>query len=57
MDRISFTAPFINHASHRLFLVTGANKKTMLQKVLHGNYEPEAYPAQLIKNADWYVFV
>ncbi|MFC4263833.1 6-phosphogluconolactonase [Ferruginibacter yonginensis] len=57
MDRITFTAPFINNAQHRLFLVTGANKKTMLQKVLHGNYEPDNYPAQLIKNADWYTCV
>lgn len=55
MDRISFTVPLINDAQHILFLVTGKDKESMLKKVLEGNYEPENYPAQLIKNAEWFV--
>ncbi len=57
MDRISFTAPFINAATHILFLVVGKDKETMLKKVLEGDYEPENYPAQLIKNAEWFLSI
>jgi 6-phosphogluconolactonase len=55
MDRISFTAPLINNASNILFLVAGKEKTSMLQKVLKGPYLPKEYPAQLIKNARWFV--
>ena len=55
MDRISFTAPLINSAKHILFLVTGKEKQHMLKTVLEGKYEPEKYPAQMIKNAEWFV--
>ena len=55
MDRISFTAPLINNAKHILFLVTGKEKQQMLKTVLEGKYEPEKFPAQMIKNAEWFV--
>ena len=55
MFRISFTAPLINHAAHILFLVAGKDKALMLKTVLAGPFEPDNYPAQLIKNADWYI--
>ena len=55
MNRISFTAPLINHAAHILFLVAGKEKTPMLKNVLEGPYEPANYPAQLIKNAEWYI--
>ena len=57
MWRISFTAKLINNAKHILFLVAGNEKKQMLQTVLHGKYEPERYPAQLIKGAKWFVSI
>ncbi|MCY7291732.1 MAG: 6-phosphogluconolactonase, partial [Ferruginibacter sp.] len=57
MNRVSFTAPLINNAKHILFLVAGKDKEPMLKKVLTGNYEPENYPAQLIKNAAWFVSI
>ena len=57
MHRVSFTAPLINNATHILFLITGTNKKEMLEKVLFGDYEPEKYPAQLIKNPEWFLSV
>ena len=55
MNRVSFTAPLINNAKHILFLVTGKEKQQMLKTVLEGKYEPEKYPAQMIKNAEWFV--
>ena len=55
MNRISFTAPLINNAKHILFLVTGKDKEPMLKKVLEGEYNPIEYPAQLIKNAEWFI--
>jgi 6-phosphogluconolactonase len=47
--RITMTAPLINHARHILFLVTGEKKAAILGKVLDDSYQPNLYPAQLIK--------
>ncbi len=47
--RITFTAPLINKARQILFLVTGIEKSEVLEKVLTGAYQPDTYPAQLIK--------
>ena len=55
MYRISFTAALINQAAYILFLVAGKDKAPMLKIVLDGPYEPENYPAQLIKDAGWYI--
>lgn len=57
MHRISFTAPLINNAKHILFLVAGKDKAPMLKTVLEGSYEPDNYPAQMIKGAEWFVSV
>ncbi len=57
MNRVSFTAPLINNAAHILFLVAGKDKQPMLNKILKGPYLPEEYPAQMIRNADWFVSV
>jgi len=48
-QRISLTTTAINRAAHVLFLVTGAEKATMLQAVLEGPAEPERLPAQLVR--------
>ena len=53
--RISFTEPLINNAKQILFLVAGKEKETMVDTILNARYLPETYPAQFIKNADWYV--
>jgi 6-phosphogluconolactonase len=59
MYRITLTAPVVNHAAAVAFLVTGADKAVALQQVIHGKYEPEVYPAQLIKpvngNIRWWI--
>ncbi len=57
--RISMTAPLINRARRILFLVSGDNKAEILKKVLTAPYQPDKFPAQLIKPKDgelcWYV--
>ncbi|MFN0081393.1 MAG: 6-phosphogluconolactonase [Ferruginibacter sp.] len=53
MNRVSFTAPLINNAKHILFLVKA--KEDILKKVLEREYLPEEYPAQLIKNPQWFI--
>jgi 6-phosphogluconolactonase len=49
MQRISFTAPLINHAKNIVFLVAGKAKAAMLKKVLEGEKNIQQYPAQMIK--------
>ncbi len=47
--RLTFTPRILNAALHILFLVTGAEKADAVQAVLEGAYQPDEYPAQLIK--------
>lgn len=47
--RISMTPLILNQADEIIFLVAGKNKNWTLQKVLYGSYEPNRYPAQIIK--------
>jgi 6-phosphogluconolactonase len=49
MYRVTMTAPLINRARHILFLVTGKNKAEILNKILSAPFEPDKYPAQLIR--------
>jgi 6-phosphogluconolactonase len=57
--RVTMTAPLINAAHHVAFFVEGAGKAEMLQRVLHGPYDPDVLPAQLIQpasgNVHWLV--
>lgn len=59
MYRITMTATLINQACNILFLVTGNGKSEILNTVLTAPYQPDKYPAQLIKpvngNIYWYV--
>jgi 6-phosphogluconolactonase len=55
--RVSLTAPTINQASHKLFLIADKAKASILDKVLHGEKDREKYPAQMIENAEWFVCI
>ncbi|MGG6297419.1 6-phosphogluconolactonase [Leptolyngbya sp. AN02str] len=47
--RLTFTAPFINHARSVFFLVAGANKQTALAHVFSETANDEDYPARMIR--------
>ena len=48
-SRITLTVPLLNHAANILFLVSGKDKAKALRAVLHGEFQPRRYPAQLIR--------
>ncbi|HZO73199.1 MAG TPA: 6-phosphogluconolactonase [Ktedonobacteraceae bacterium] len=47
--RLTFTPLLLNAAVHILFLVTGADKADAIQAVLEGPYQPDEYPAQIVR--------
>ena len=49
MYRITMTADLINKAWNVIFLVAGVEKAAILNTVLTHSYQPEQFPAQLIK--------
>jgi len=57
MQRISFTPSLINAAKEIVFMITGAEKAPALKEVLEGDYDPDLYPAQIVKpengNVTW----
>lgn len=46
--RLTLTAPVINHARVVAFLVVGETKADALYTVVHGEYQPDDTPAQMI---------
>ena len=49
MYRLTLTASVVNRAACVLFLVAGTKKAQPLREVLNGAYQPDTYPAQVIK--------
>lgn len=47
--RITLTAEAINQSALVVFIVSGAEKADILRQVLEGPYQPEQWPAQLIR--------
>jgi len=46
--RLTVTVPVINRASNVVFLVTGVEKAPSVAQILHGDFKPEEFPAQLV---------
>lgn len=58
MYRITLTRPIVNRSAAVAFLTEGASKAPALKEVLEGPYNPDVYPAQVIKPAGelhWFV--
>lgn len=53
--RYTLTAPAINSAKQKWFMVAGENKREALAKVLSDENDPNQYPSQLIAGPKWYV--
>jgi 6-phosphogluconolactonase len=47
--RLTFTPPILNAARHVLFLVTGSEKADAIHAILEGEYNPDEYPAQIVR--------
>ena len=52
MQRISFTPVLINAAKEVVFMAAGKSKSEAVKETLEGNYQPQLYPAQIIKPLD-----
>ncbi len=48
-DRLTFTPPLLNAARNVLFLVSGSEKADALHAILEGEYQPDEYPAQIVR--------
>jgi 6-phosphogluconolactonase len=58
MYRVTLTAPFVNRSATVAFLTSGKSKAPALAQVLEGEFNPDHYPAQLIKpvgELHWFV--
>jgi 6-phosphogluconolactonase len=49
MERITLTAPVVNLSRSIAFLVSGQDKAEAVSHILKDNYNPDLYPAQVIK--------
>ena len=49
MYRITLTHPVVNHSACVLFLVAGSGKAEAMKHILKDEYNPDEYPAQIIK--------
>jgi 6-phosphogluconolactonase len=50
--RLTFTFPTINNARNIIFLISGQDKAETLREVLHGEFQPEKLPSQMVKPID-----
>ncbi|MEX2274118.1 MAG: 6-phosphogluconolactonase [Actinomycetota bacterium] len=52
MWRVTMTPVVLNAALNVVFLVTGREKAPVLRPVLHGEYDPDPLPAQIVRPID-----
>jgi len=52
VDRVTLTPLVLNAADKVIFMVSGAEKSESLCKVLYGPFQPEKFPAQVVKLRD-----
>ncbi len=50
--RITLTPVTINAAAHIMFFVSGEQKAEALYQVLHGSYQPDVFPSQMVQPVD-----
>ena len=48
-DRLTLTPPVLNQAAQVMFLVTGSDKTAALRSVWHEPYNPDRFPAQIVR--------
>lgn len=48
-QRISFTPVLLNAAKEVVFMVTGITKAKAVKEIIEGKYQPDIYPAQIVK--------
>jgi 6-phosphogluconolactonase len=51
VHRITLTPPVLNRAALALFVVSGEEKAEALRAVLEGDYQPDRFPAQIVRPA------
>jgi 6-phosphogluconolactonase len=56
MERITLTAPIVNLSKRIAFLVSGQGKADAVSHVLSTDYNPDLYPAQVIKPVNGELF-
>jgi 6-phosphogluconolactonase len=56
MQRITLTAPVVNLSKRIAFLVSGQDKAEAVSHILSDNYDPDLYPAQVIKPVNGELF-
>jgi 6-phosphogluconolactonase len=56
MQRITLTAPVVNLSKRIAFLVSGLDKAEAVSHILSGDYDPDLYPAQVIKPVNGELF-
>ena len=57
--RITLAGPVLRQSKKTVFLVAGRGKSKAIKEVWYGDYDPNTYPAQLLREADgeviWYL--
>jgi len=56
MQRLTLTAPVVNLSKRIAFLVSGQDKADAVSHILSDNYDPDLYPAQVIKPVNGALF-